>query len=124
MTSFAAPPAAPQTRFTRWGATLTPFTVKTQSNAGQIVLPRIAARRLTALITAGKRVVAQHECRKLASSILSEAKQEHWSRRLIEGNTGLSQRTLTRLARGEGRNVDAWLPKLRAAVARLTNLQA
>lgn len=124
MTSFAAPPAAPQTRFTRWGATLTHFTVKTQSCARQTILPRIVARRLAGLVAAGKRVVALHECRKLASSILDRAKMENWSMRTTEGNTGLSHRTLIRLARGEGRNLNVWLPRLRAAVARLTNLQA
>ena len=121
--TFTTAPAAPQQRFLRGSATLTPFAVKTQSGARQIVLPRIAVRRLTALVAAGKRVVAQHECRKLASSLLDRAKMENWSLRATEANTGLSHRTLTRLARGEGRNLDAWLPRLRAAVAKLRNLQ-
>lgn len=119
----APAPAAPQERFTRRGATLTHLSEKKPPSARQIVLPRIAARRLAGLVTAGKRVVAQHECRTMASNILRRAKTEHWSQRSTEENTGLSHRTLTRLARGEGRNLNAWLPKLRAAVAKLMDLQ-
>ena len=122
-------PERPCDRFTRWGATLAQAMVSGASRGGA---NRFAPRscepldgeiRLASLVVAANRVAMRCQVRQMAQAIRAHAESVNWSQRETEKQTGLSRRTITRFARGEGRNLEAWLPRLSAAVAKLRSLQ-
>ena len=125
--SFTTAPAAPQERFTRWGATLTPSGRENASYRGANSMPHhpgpaLQARRIASLGAAAKRVALKYDCRALVQDIQARASAGGLSARAVEKLTGLSRRTLSRIARGQGK-LDAGLSRLRAAVAKLMDLQ-
>ena len=75
--------------------------------------------RLAALVAAAQRVAQAYECRALVKTIQEHAASKQWSARETESCNGISRRTLARLSRAEG-DLQFWLPKLRAGVARLS----
>ena len=84
--------------------------------------PSLKRRRLAALAGAARRVAISFEARSLVKAIQERASVEEWSVREISRRIGIPRTTLARLARGEG-NLGFWIPRLRATVARLNNLQ-
>lgn len=117
-------PEAPWERFTRWGVTLgqacisKPARSAAKHFAAHSCKESDRAFRLDSLMAAANRVVLKHQVRQMVGVIRDLAKSQEWSQRETEKQTGFSHRTLARLARAQGK-LELWLPKLRAAVARL-----
>ena len=117
-------PQRPYERWTRWGVTLAQAI---GSGAPGGAANRLAAHsrkpsdrgyRLPSLVAAANRVALRYQIRQLAQSIRAQATSAKWSQRETEKQTGLSYRTINRLAQGNGKH-GTWLPRLRSAVARI-----
>ena len=126
--NFTTTPAAPQKRFSRWGAPLclpsgTSSKVPALGPSAAPSRPALKRQRQAGLAAAAKRVAVAGEIRQWVKAIQDRAAAEEWSGRETAKRTGINRMDLSRLGRSEGRNLEAWLPKLRAAVAKLRSLQ-
>lgn len=78
----------------------------------------LKARRLAGLLKAARRVILDAERRHLVKALQARATSEQWSTRETARHTGFPRTSLARLIKGSV-NLEAWLPRLRAAVARI-----
>lgn len=123
MSSIIIPFPAHRTRRNARGGILRHPVAKNAPDLGQTILPaigetRVKARRLQKLVAAAHRVARRAEFRAAAQALGQRVAAVRLRPCDIEARTGLSRRAFDRVVNLEV-DVDAWLPRVREALARM-----